>query len=247
MKNKKYAAFSVILVGILMLTLLISGNIINLDAAQADSAQHTVQKGDSLYLVSKQYGITVNTLKQANNLTSDTIYIGQTLVIPKNTGDDIKIVVDKSDNTLTLFSGSTEVKTYRADLGDGGLGDKNVAGDHKTPEGTFYITEKSVLTPADEYLGTRWMRLSYPNIEDADRGVNQGIIEQQTYQQIVEAVNKEETPPQRTALGGGIGIHGGTVAEFGANWTWGCIGLSNKDVEEIYNYAQVGTKVIINK
>jgi len=89
--------------------------------------------------------------------------------------------------------------------------------------------------------------LSYPNAEDARRGLQQGLVDWQTYREIIRALNNLEIPPQRTALGGGIGIHGGDVEAFGDNWTWGCIGLTNKDVEEIYEYVEVGTKVIIKK
>jgi len=31
------------------------------------------------------------------------------------------------------------------------------------------------------------------------------------------------------------------------NWTNGCISLKNEDVEEIYNYVPVGTRVTIQK
>ncbi|MBU8881081.1 LysM peptidoglycan-binding domain-containing protein [Bacillus sp. FJAT-29790] len=49
--------------------------------AKAISVTYTVQKGDSLYRISKEYETTVNELKTMNNLTSDKIYIGQELVI----------------------------------------------------------------------------------------------------------------------------------------------------------------------
>lgn len=158
-----------------------------------------------------------------------------------------KIIIDKSEHTLTLFAGNTRLKSYHVDFGEGGYEDKERAGDRKTPEGNFYVTEKSVLTPSDKYLGSRWMRLSYPNIEDAQRGLKQGIIDQQTYDAIVAAINSGQTPPQRTALGGGIGIHGGEVPEFSDNWTWGCIGLTNGDVEDFFDYITVGTQVTIKK
>jgi lipoprotein-anchoring transpeptidase ErfK/SrfK len=159
----------------------------------------------------------------------------------------IKIVVDKSDHTLGIYANGTLMKSYHVELGDNGLGDKAVSGDHKTPEGTFYISEKSVLNPADEYLGTRWMRLSYPNVEDAQRGLDQGLISKDTYNQIVTAINNGEIPPQDTALGGGVGIHGGSTAALGTDWTWGCVGLTSKDVEDFFDYIRVGTKVIIQQ
>lgn len=160
---------------------------------------------------------------------------------------NLKIVVDKSEYLLTLYSGSTLLKSYHVALGDSGLGDKVRSGDNKTPEGTFYISERSVLTPPDQYLGTRWMRISYPNIEDAQRGLNSGLIDQAAYNQIVGAINNGQIPPQNTALGGGVGIHGGSnwKANWGDAWTWGCVALSNSDVNEIFDYIGVGTKLVI--
>ena len=43
---------------------------------------HEVQRGDALYSISKKYGVEVEVIKQANNLNSNTIKVGQNLVIP---------------------------------------------------------------------------------------------------------------------------------------------------------------------
>lgn len=229
---------------------------------ETNSNIYTVKEGDSLYLIAQRFSTTVNALKENNGLKSHVIYPGQKLTISlpqvregldksssinQSATDEIRIVIIKSHQKLAIYRGDTELKIYRAEFGEGGMEDKEVQGDRKTPEGTFYITEKSILTPADEYLGTRWMRLSYPNIEDAQRGLEQGIIDRETHDSIVWAINNGKTPPQRTALGGGIGIHGGDISEFGGNWTWGCVGLTNEDVEEIYDYVSVGTPVIITR
>ena len=165
----------------------------------------------------------------------------------KDPAAKLRILVDKSDHALRVFWGSEFLKEYHVDIGLGGQGDKQIEGDYKTPEGTFYITEKTVLSPADQYLGTRWMRLSYPNIEAADRGLKQGLISQATHEKIVYAINNKLTPPQDTPLGSAVGIHGGTVPSFGKDWTWGCVGLKSQDVQEFYDFTKVGTPVIIQK
>lgn len=46
------------------------------------SQSYTVAKGDSLSKIAEKYGISLNRLKEANNLSSETIYIGQVIIIP---------------------------------------------------------------------------------------------------------------------------------------------------------------------
>lgn len=237
------------------------------DVYAASGAQpyirYVVQRGDSLYKISRVYGTSINTIKSSNHLNSDLILTGQTLTIPVTANRSLSqiinakglkegqlrlnVVVDKSDKLLTIYQKTTPLKSYHVELGDGGTGDKQIAGDHKTPEGTFYITQKLVLSPSDEYLGSRWMRLSYPNIEDATRGLSSGLINKSTYDLIYNAIINGKTPPQNTALSGGVGIHGGSTDSFGTDWTWGCVGLTNSGVEDFYNYMFVGTRVVIQK
>ncbi len=157
------------------------------------------------------------------------------------------ILIDKSDKSLSLVYDGATLKTYAVEVGDGGMGDKQMSGDHKTPEGTFYVMNKEVLSPADPYLGSRWFGVSYPNIEDAQRGLKQGLISQSEYGAIVDAVSSHGTPLRNTALGGGIGIHGGSTAALGPNWTWGCVGLENADIEDFFDFVPVGTRIVIQK
>lgn len=45
----------------------------------ANKTQYTVQKGDTLYSISRDNGISVNEIKNLNGLTQTTIYVGQVL------------------------------------------------------------------------------------------------------------------------------------------------------------------------
>lgn len=71
--------------------------------APAGSNYYTVKSGDSLWSISKKFGITVDELKSANNLSSNLLSVGQNLIIPgkesQTTGDEY--VVKKGD---TLYS-----------------------------------------------------------------------------------------------------------------------------------------------
>lgn len=42
---------------------------------------HQVKPGDTLFSISRRYGVDVNTLKQMNNLTSNAIEVGQRLIV----------------------------------------------------------------------------------------------------------------------------------------------------------------------
>lgn len=66
---------------------------------------YVVQKGDSLYSIASRFGVTVNELKSANNLTSNLLSIGQTLIIPSTTPEvtppgEYIIYTVKSGDTL---------------------------------------------------------------------------------------------------------------------------------------------------
>ncbi len=42
---------------------------------------HTVEKGETLYRISRQYGVSVQDLKSWNNLSDNTIHVGQQLIV----------------------------------------------------------------------------------------------------------------------------------------------------------------------
>ena len=48
---------------------------------EVDSVNHIVIKGDTLYSISRKYGLTVDELKKLNGLDSNDISIGQTLIL----------------------------------------------------------------------------------------------------------------------------------------------------------------------
>lgn len=59
---------------------------------------YTVVKGDSLYSIARKYNLTVDELKSMNNLSSNTLSIGQKLIIGKTTYSNVYIV--KKGDTL---------------------------------------------------------------------------------------------------------------------------------------------------
>ena len=63
---------------------------------------YVVKKGDTLYGIASKYNVSLNALKELNNLTSNTINVGQILTIPdSNTLNNNIYIVKKGD---TLYS-----------------------------------------------------------------------------------------------------------------------------------------------
>jgi len=148
------------------------------------------------------------------------------------------ILVEKSALRLTVFEGDAGVKSYRIAAG-AVMGDKQCEGDRKTPEGDFYICIRKT---KGQTSYTRSLGLSYPNLEDAERGRRNGLITAGQYYSIVQAIKNNRKPPWQTKLGGAIMIHGKRENRTG---TLGCIALDEDDIIELYNRLPLNTPVRI--
>ena len=148
-----------------------------------------------------------------------------------------RIVLKKRGRRLLLYSGNELVRTYRVGLGLNPFGDKVREGDRRTPEGDFYIFTKNSKSAFYLSLG-----LSYPNPAHAQRGLRDGLITKAQYDEIMRALQAKRRPPQNTALGGDIYIHGNGAQ---SDWTWGCVALENEDIRELFDVAKVGMTVTI--
>jgi murein L,D-transpeptidase YafK len=148
-----------------------------------------------------------------------------------------RIVVYKGKRRMELYSGGAVVRTYQIGLGLSPVADKVRQGDRATPEGEFYIFTKNNKSAFYLSLG-----ISYPNVEDAERGLRDGLISRAQHDAIVRAIRRKATPPQNTELGGDIYIHGNGAK---SDWTWGCVALENVDMRELFDSVPVGTRVTI--
>lgn len=159
---------------------------------------------------------------------------------------EMVVVVEKSVKKMTIFYQGKPVKSFLCVSGVNSQGDKERQGDNRTPEGTFFITDKERLND-DPYLGRKWVGLSYPDTIHAQKAMEDNLISINQYQEIVTANEEKVQPPQNTPLGGWIGIHGGRedLTQKGINWTEGCLAMQDKDLEELYGIVQYGTPVII--
>jgi murein L,D-transpeptidase YafK len=144
-----------------------------------------------------------------------------------STGDEKpadKILIEKKARRLTLLRDTIAIRNYRIALGSAPEGPKTCQGDCRTPEG-FYVIDRR--NKSSHYH--RSLHLSYPNA--ADRA----------------AARKRKCSP-----GGDIFIHGlpngyGWIgrAHTAHDWTLGCIAVTNKEIEEIWNLVPDGTVVEI--
>lgn len=61
---------------------------------------YTVRRGDTLYSIANKFGTTVDTIKRLNNLTSNTLTIGQTLLISEETLPEVSTYIVEKGDTL---------------------------------------------------------------------------------------------------------------------------------------------------
>lgn len=130
-----------------------------------------------------------------------------------------RVIVYKEDRRMYLLHKNRVLKSYRIALGFEPSGDKKVSGDGRTPEGDYYIDRRNPRSRFHLSLG-----ISYPNRRD-----------------MYEARKLGKDP------GGDIFIHGrGRGFSFLIpDWTWGCIAVTDDEIEEIYAMVRDGTPISI--
>ena len=131
------------------------------------------------------------------------------------------LVVWKKKRVLALYRNSKIIKAYRIRLGSSPKGQKEQEGDGRTPEGRYHITHKN--PKSNFYLS---LGINFPNQSDKKRALKRGL-----------------NP------GSDIFIHGlgkkNVFLHYLFDWTEGCIAVTNKEIEEIYNLVEPGTVLYI--
>lgn len=132
------------------------------------------------------------------------------------------LLIDKSDRTLTLFSGGAPIRRYGGlQFGDAPFGHKRFEGDERTPEGLYFIDARN---PNSAYHLS--LRVSYPDANDRARAAAFG-----------------------RSPGGDIFLHGQPNAlpagRVPGDWTDGCVALTNAEIEEVWSLVPDGTPIMI--
>ena len=119
---------------------------------------------------------------------------------------------------MFLMNDNDVLKTYDFELGFAPTGHKEIEGDGRTPEGEYFIDRKNPNSSFHLSIG-----ISYPNEVDRAKAHAQGV-----------------------SPGGDIFIHG-TPKLFSRDrdWTWGCLAVKNREMEDIYAMVNVGTPIYL--
>jgi len=135
-----------------------------------------------------------------------------------------RVVVEKSESRLYLMREGQAFASFHVVFGANPEGHKRQQGDERTPEGQYLLNYKNANS-----LYYKSIHISYPNEFD-----------------------RQEARKQAVDPGGDIMIHGQKNGyerlSFLAqrfNWTNGCIALSNKDMDSVWEAVQPGTPIEI--
>jgi murein L,D-transpeptidase YafK len=143
---------------------------------------------------------------------------------PAPAGPVDRIYVDKSEHWMAVYHAGQIIREFRVALGRGGLRPKQHAGDGRVPEGVYAI---SAHNPDSAYHLS--LRISYPSPDD-ELGARE----------------------RRMNPGGDIMIHGlpngrGWIGSMHrrADWTDGCLAVTDAEMDWLYRAVPDGTPVVI--
>jgi tetratricopeptide (TPR) repeat protein len=179
--------------------------------AQRETLKKELQRqGEEITALQKKIGALDQELKQ--------------MVYPVPEGPADRIIIEKKERRLTLFSKGQILRQYKIALGGNPEGPKERQGDNKTPEGRYIIDSRN-----QDSCYHRSLHISYPNENDKKRARALGV-----------------------SPGGDIMIHGikngfSQVGELHtlSDWTKGCIAVTDEEIEEIDKLVPTGTIVEI--
>lgn len=139
--------------------------------------------------------------------------------VSEYTGPEVtRIQVFKQQRYMQLLHKTTLLKAYKFELGFAPMGHKLQEGDGRTPEGGYLIDRKNPNSRFHLSIG-----ISYPNADDVAKARAMGV-----------------------EPGGDIFIHGTPTNSLGVpDWTWGCIAVTNEEMDEIFPMVNTGTQIFL--
>jgi murein L,D-transpeptidase YafK len=141
--------------------------------------------------------------------------------LPANAKADL-VVVDKAARSLSLYSHGALIGSYPVSLGRAPVGAKAREGDHRTPEGQYFVDRHK--SDSSFHLA---LHVSYPSAQDSARAQAAGY-----------------SPGSDVMVHGmrnGLGWLG--RAHLLVNWTNGCVAVTNAEMDQIYSAVPDGTPI----
>ena len=135
-----------------------------------------------------------------------------------------QVLVRKSERRLYLMRHGEVLRSYRVALGLMPQGPKERAGDFRTPEGRYQLTRRN--SRSDYFLS---IQVSYPNADDLRRA-HRYHVDPGGSIMVHGLPNLQRHPPDYYAA---------------ADWTDGCIAMSNADMVELWLMVQDNTPIDI--
>lgn len=139
-------------------------------------------------------------------------------------GDIDYVLVNKAEKKLYLLFRGEKVKEYSIALGANPIGHKLQERDERTPEGKYVLDYKK-----SDSAFYKAIHISYPNEEDKAKAKEAGV-----------------DPGGLIMIHGqknGLGWLSWVTQNF--NWTNGCIAVTNKEMDEIWDLVKVKTPIEI--
>ena len=258
-----------------ILICLVSQLVMGVGLAEAADPVHVVRRGDTLYSVARRYGTTVNAVVRANGLRNPNwIYVGQRLVIPgttaasSNSSSSSAHVVQRGENLyrIALHYGTTVQALALANNlsstsliyvgqrlvipGGGSASPAPAPAPVSAPTGGKWIDIKLVSQSLVAYEGQRpvyWATVSTgtartPTVKGRFRiysKLRSGTMAGPGYYL--------PNVPYIMNFYGGYSMHGTYWHNnFGWPMSHGCVNMRTSDAQWVYNWAPVGTLMVIH-
>jgi murein L,D-transpeptidase YafK len=164
--------------------------------------------------------------------------------VPRHS-NELWVLIDDEEATLSVFRGNALLERFAPiSLGRAGAKTQRVRGDNVTPMGEFRINRFNYESQWRTFMG-----IDFPTPAHARMALEKGIYSQSDYEDYFDYYRRNGHPPQNTALGGAIGIHGLGSADPDIHgryhWTQGCVAVTNAQIDRLAELVGVGTRVVI--
>lgn len=160
---------------------------------------------------------------------------------------NIRVVADRKNYRLDLYSDTVLLKSYRVVFGRKSHPRKTFSEPYTTPAGRYFVCSIDTNSVYGIFL-----KISYPGPEDLLMAMKSGEITAGEFRQANADIQEGRCPRIERFRGKDFGIHGIGKLDFILsnlpfvyNWTNGSAAVSNRDIEELYQVIKIGTEVVI--